>query len=58
MSLAIKGMHNLGFPGGSDGKESADNEGDLVSIPESPFGFAFPCELGPRGPPQLRGNSP
>ena len=35
MSLAIKGMHNLGFPGGSDGKESADNEGDLVSIPES-----------------------
>ena len=22
------------------------------------FGFAVPCELGPRGPPQLRGNSP
>ena len=35
MSLAIKGMHNLGFPGGSDGKESANNDGDLVSIPES-----------------------
>ena len=25
---------NLGFPGGSDGKESACNEGDLGSIPE------------------------
>ena len=24
---------NLGFPGGSDGKESACNEGDLGSIP-------------------------
>ena len=35
MSLTIKRMHNLGFPGGADDKESADNEGDLVSIPES-----------------------
>ena len=25
--------HNLGFPGGSDGKESACNLGDLGSIP-------------------------
>ena len=25
--------YNLGFPGGSDGKESACNEGDLGSIP-------------------------
>ena len=25
----------LGFPGGSDGKESAGNAGDLGSIPES-----------------------
>ena len=33
MSLTIKTMHNLGFPGGADGKESADNEGDLVLIP-------------------------
>ena len=23
-----------------------------------PCGFAFPCELGPRGPPHLRGNCP
>ena len=26
-------MRNLGFPGGSDGKESAHNKGDLGSIP-------------------------
>ena len=26
---------SLGFPGGSDGKESACNAGDLVSIPGS-----------------------
>ena len=25
----------FGFPGGSEGKESAGNEGDLVSIPKS-----------------------
>ena len=25
----------MGFPGGSDGKESASNVGDLSSIPES-----------------------
>ena len=25
----------MGFPGGSDGKESASNVGDLGSIPES-----------------------
>ena len=28
-----KSKHNLGFPGGSDGKESACNLGDLGSIP-------------------------
>ena len=27
-------MTNLGFPGGSDGKETTCNVGDLVSIPE------------------------
>ena len=27
--------HKLGFPGGSPGKESACNEGDLDSIPGS-----------------------
>ena len=26
-------IHNLGFPGGSDGKESAYNAGDLGLIP-------------------------
>ena len=26
-------MYHLGFPGGSDGKDSACNEGDLGSIP-------------------------
>ena len=28
-------LRELGFPGGSDGKESAWNAGDLGSIPES-----------------------
>ena len=35
----------LGFPGGSDSKESACNAGDLGSIPElgrSPWGRAWP----------------
>ena len=31
----IKRSYNLGFPGGSDGKESACNAGDLGSIPGS-----------------------
>ena len=35
MNLAIKIMHNLGFPGGSEGKESAYNAEDLVLILES-----------------------
>ena len=26
-------MSTMGFPGGSDGKESACNEGDLGSVP-------------------------
>ena len=28
-------FYSMGFPGGSDGKESACNAGDLGSIPES-----------------------
>ena len=28
-------VHNLGFPGGSDGKESVSNAGDAGSIPGS-----------------------
>ena len=28
-------LHNMGFPGGSNGKESACNAGDLGSIPGS-----------------------
>ena len=35
MNLAIKIMHNVGFPGGSEGKESAYNAEDLVLILES-----------------------
>ena len=35
MSLAIKRMHSLGFPGASDGEACVDHEGELVSIPES-----------------------
>ena len=37
LSLHIKNIVNIcnmGFPGGSDGKESACNAGDLSSIPE------------------------
>ena len=34
---AVEGIYNIvmGFPGGSDGKESACNAGNLGSIPES-----------------------
>ena len=35
-------MEGLGFPGGSDGKESACNAGDLDSIP----GLEDPLETG------------
>ena len=30
----MRGSYNLGFPGGSDGKESTCNAGDLGSIPQ------------------------
>ena len=32
-SLKCISRHEMGFPGGSDGKESASNVGDLGSIP-------------------------
>ena len=32
-SLKCVSRHEMGFPGGSDGKESACNAGDLGSIP-------------------------
>ena len=31
--LAMKSLHSEGFPGGSDGKESACSAGDLGSVP-------------------------
>ena len=54
--LANKGM---GFPGGSDGKESACNAGDLDSIPESgrsPVeGKGYPLQYSCLGNPMNRG---
>ena len=57
---------HLGFPGGSDGKESTSNVGDLGSIPESgrspggghgyPFQYSF--LENPRGQSSLVGCSP
>ena len=32
-NLLVTAKNKLGFPGGSDGKESARNSGDLGSIP-------------------------
>ena len=58
--------HLLGFPGGSDGKESACNAGDLSSIPglgRSPGGghdnsLQYSCLEKPHGPRSLVGYSP
>ena len=55
----------LGFPGGSDGKESASNEGDLGSIPglgRSPGGghgnpLQYSCLENPHGQKSLAGYS-
>ena len=55
-----------GFPGGSDGKESACNAGDLGSIPGSgrtPGGghgnpLQYPCLENPHGQRSLAGYSP
>ena len=33
LPILYKIVHTLGFPGGSEGKESACNVGDLSSIP-------------------------
>ena len=33
MDLSVHTLSSLGFPGGSDGRESARNVGDLDSIP-------------------------
>ena len=56
----------LGFPGGSDGKESACNAGDLDSIPRlgrSPGGgrgnlLQYSCLENPHGQRNLEGYSP
>ena len=57
---------NQGFPGGSDGKESACNVGDLGSIPglgRFPGGghgnpFQYSCLENPHGQKSLVGYSP
>ena len=57
---------NLGFPGDSDGKETASNVGDLGSIPEvgrSPGGghsnpLQYSCLENPHGQRSLVGYSP
>ena len=56
----------MGFPGGSDGKESACNAGDLDSIPgleRSPGGgqgnpLQYSCLENPHGQRSLAGYSP
>ena len=56
----------MGFPGGSDGKESTRNGGDLGSIPElgrSPGGghgnpLQYSCLENPHGQSSLVGHSP
>ena len=56
----------LGFPGGSEGKESAFNEGDLSSIPglgRSPGGghgspLQYSCLENPQGQRSLAGYRP
>ena len=57
---------NMGFPGGSDGKESVCNAGDLGSIPglgRSPGGgngkpLQYSCLENPHGQRNLVGYSP
>ena len=59
-------MLDLGFPGGSDGKESACNAGDLDLIPglgRSPGGghgnpLQYSCLENPHGQWSLAGYSP
>ena len=60
------GLQLMGFPGGSDGKESTCNVGDLGSIPElgtSPGGghgnpLQYSCLEKPQGQRSLAGCSP
>ena len=62
--LEASGLH-MGFPGGSDGKESAYNAGGLGSIPglgRSPVGghgnpFQYSCLENPSGQRSLAGYS-
>ena len=57
---------NMGFPGGSDGRESACNAGELGSVPgwgrSSGGGHGNPlqysCLKNPRGQRNLAGHSP
>ena len=59
-------LSSLGFPGGSDGKESACNAGDLGSVPglgRSPGGehynpLQYSCLKNPHGQRSLVGYSP
>ena len=56
----------MGFPGGSDGKESTCNVGDLGSVPglgKSPAGghdnpFQYSCLENPHGQRSLAGYNP
>ena len=50
----------MDFPGGSDGKESACNAGDLGSIPGRGHGnpLQYPCLENPHGQRSLVGYSP
>ena len=66
MSFLVSSWVPLGFPGGSDGKESACNAGDLGLIPgiRRPLGegngnpLQYPCLENPRGQRSLAGYSP
>ena len=63
--MRTKGFYSLGFPGGSDGKESAGSVGDLGSIPgsgRSPGGghgnpLQYSCLENPHGQRSLAGYS-
>ena len=65
-SLKCISRHEMGFPGGSDGKESAYNVGDLGSIPgleRSARGghgnpLQYSCLENPRGQRSLVGYCP
>ena len=66
MEQALRSTVFMGFPGGSDGEESACNVGDLGSIPglgRSPGGghgnpLQYSCLENPQGQRSLAGYSP